>query len=449
MTTRLLVGLVVVELLVGCWLVADRLRQPASPRPDIALVDVVDLDALRARAADCRKPGDWRELGEAYMALGFFPEAEACHRVAAARDREDPRLAHEWAFALERLGRLDEAVREFRRAADLGHPRSAECRFMAARCLLRQERPAEARAELERLPRVPMARYELARLHFREGRLPDALKVVEPLLAEFPETIQPAVLRHRIAHQQGDQRTAARFADLADRAPRPLPNPFEPEVLRLNAAHAKLGPGGRWPEAVQLLGAGKFDEAERKAREGLAVRWHPTGVGILWEAAFRRDRAAEALRHAEDLLNRDGPLARHVGRAGDALGALGRQDEAVQAWLRCAALAPPIEAKDAHFRLSEHYEKKDPSPERHSRHLARAGLGVGIERMRAGQLKEAWDVLREVVATDPKLAAGWFYLGEVERQARRPDEARRAYRQCLTVDPDHGRALAALDALAD
>jgi tetratricopeptide (TPR) repeat protein len=449
MTNRLLVGLVVVEFLVGGWLVAARLRRPAPPRPDLGLVDIVAPDDLRDRAAGCRTPGDWRDLGEAYMALGFFPEAEACHRVAAEEDPEDPRLAHEWAFALERLGRLDEAVREFRRAADLGHPRAAECRFLAARCLLRQERPADARAELERLPRVPMARYELARLHYREGRLSEALKVVEPLLGEFPDTIQPATLRHRIALQQGDPRAAVRFADLADRAARRLPNPFDPEVERLNTTHARLGPGGRWPEAVQLLGAGKFDEAERKAREGLAVRWHPSGVGVLWEVAFRRGRPAEALKHAEELINREGPLARHLGRLGDALGELGRREEAEKAWLRCAALAPPIEAKDAHFRLAEHYEKALPSRDRHARHLARAGLGVSIERLRAGEMKEAWDVLREVVASDARLATGWFYLGEVERLAGRPDEARRAYRHCLAVDPDHGRALAALEMLAE
>jgi tetratricopeptide (TPR) repeat protein len=446
--TRLLLLVVALELLIGGALVLVRLRRPSPPAPDLALVDVLAGDQLRAQARACRSAKDWRDLGEAYMALGFFPEAEACHRVAANREPGDAGLAHEWAFALERLGRTEEAVREYRRAADLGHPRAAEVRFLAARSLLRQELPEDAHAEFERATNaVPMARYELARLHFRAGRLDEATRLLDPLLAEFPDAIQPATLRHRIAHQQGDGPAAYRYADLADRAARRLDNPFDHDATRLLDAHARLGPGGNWKAAEKLLRADRITDAERAVREGLAVRWHPVGADLLVEAAFQRGRPEEALRLAEEIVARDGPSAHHLARLGDALAEVGRPADARAAWLRSVALGSHVETRDTHYRLAEAFEKAG-DLEQHRRHLARAGLGIGIDRLRAGAIDQARDLFAEAVEADPKLATAWFYLGEANRLAGRRADSLRAYRQCLAVDPDHGRALAALEQLA-
>ena len=47
------------------------------------------------------------------MAYGYFPEAEACYRRAAALQPGSFWIVYGWAFCLERLGRTDEAIERF------------------------------------------------------------------------------------------------------------------------------------------------------------------------------------------------------------------------------------------------------------------------------------------------------------------------------------------------
>src|SRR5258708_5158358 len=56
----------------------------------------------------------WRELGDSYMAFGFFAKADACLRRAAQNDPQSLELAFHHGYCLERLGHLDEARQVFR-----------------------------------------------------------------------------------------------------------------------------------------------------------------------------------------------------------------------------------------------------------------------------------------------------------------------------------------------
>jgi predicted TPR repeat methyltransferase len=48
--------------------------------------------------------------------------------------------------------------------------------------------------------------------------------------------------------------------------------------------------------------------------------------------------------------------------------------------------------------------------------------------------------MQRATDADPRLVAAWFYLGEVHRLSDRLDDARTAYRKCLDLNPDFGRA---------
>jgi tetratricopeptide (TPR) repeat protein len=317
---------------------------------------------------------------------------------------------------------------------------------MAARCLLRSEDSAGAVAEFEAAGNIPAARYELARLHFREGRIREAQVLVEPLLREFPDAIQPAALRHRIAHQQSDRRNAFFHADRSNRATRRLPNPFDADATRLIDAHGRLGLHGRWKEGESLLRAGKYADAEKLLRESLAVGWRSAGADLLAEVALDLERGEEALALLQDIVARDGPSAHNLGRLGDAFAETGRAADARDAWQHSAALGNLVESKDTLYRLAESHQKAGNAAS-HEQHLGRALLGAGIERLRAGAIADARFLFDESVRMSPKNPGAWFYLGECARVSGRLDDARRAYGECLAVDPYYGRAIEAMELL--
>ena len=443
--TRLLAFVVVVELVVGATLVLGRWQQAVPPVPDLSLVDSLAAEQLAEQARACHTPADWRALGEACMAVGYFPEAEACHRVAAEREPANPTFVYEWAFALERLGRTADAAEQFGRAADLGHPRPADCRYNVARCRLREEDVAAARAAFEDARTVPMARYELARLSYREGDIDGARRELDPLLAEFPHAIQPAVLRHRIAHQQGDDRLAFQFADLADRARGRLPNPFDADSERLIAAHKKIGVKARWAEVETLVQKGELDLAVPIITQAAEVQWHPAGADVMAEVLLRSGDSHGALEQFQVIESRTGPAFPHLARLGDTLAEIGKNEAARAAWTRAVAIGSLLESKDVHYKLAESYRKAG-DQQKADKHMVQALIAAGVEQQRRGAVNDARGLFREALLVDPKSAAAWFRLGELARQTGQQSEAVRAYEECLARDPNHGRAAAALAA---
>ena len=443
--TRLLGFVVVVELVVGAALALGRWQQSVPPVPDLTLIDNLAAEQLGAQARACRTPADWRSLGEAYMSVGYFPEAEACHRVAAEREPGNPTLAYEWAFALERLGRTSEAAEQFGRAADLGHARGADCLYNVGRCRLREEDVQSARAAFESARAVPMARYELARLSYRDGDLDAARRELDPLRADYPDAIQPAVLRHRLAHHQGDGRLAFQTADLADRARLRLPGPFDADSERLIAAHKRLGVKARWAEVESLVQKQDLDRARPIIAEAAEVRWHPAGADVLAEILFRGGDSRGALEQFDIIEARTGPATPHLARLGDTLLAIGQTEKARTAWTRAVGLASVLQSKDIHHKLAESFRKAGDTRSADD-HLVRALVAAGVEATRRGAINDARVLYQEAVRIDPKSATAWFRLGELARMLDHLSEAVRAYRECLARDPDHGRAAAGLAA---
>jgi tetratricopeptide (TPR) repeat protein len=194
----ILVAVLAGEVVIGAVLVYREWSRPAAPIGEPSYVDPLTARQLRQLARKCRTPDDWRGLGLAYMAYGYFSEAEASCRQAAALAPTRPDLIYDWAFALERLGRHTEAIAEYQRAIELAHAKPDDCWYYVGRNWLRLEKADEAREAFAKAAKQPSARYEIARLLVRTGQWQDAVQLLDELSAAHPKAVQPYLLRYRI-----------------------------------------------------------------------------------------------------------------------------------------------------------------------------------------------------------------------------------------------------------
>lgn len=451
--TALLLVVIVAELVAGAAVWYRKPEAPAMPErpvPDLSLVDPATAAQLRDQAARCQTPTEWAALGESYMAYGYFPEGEACYRYAKEKEPENAVRAHEWAFAVERLGRLAEANTGYEEAVRLGHPDPGGCWYYVGRNHLRMGNTQRAGEAFEKAGDQPAARYEVAKLLARGGKPDEAVPILERLAVRYPTAVQPPLLRHRIELLR-DSPLAVVYADRANRIhPLPsdpmsshLPTPFDRDWKRLEDTHERLGAANEVRAAREAMKAGDLATAGQRARAALAAGWAPDAADALAEVEFRMGRPVEAARLLQEIVDRAGPSAPILDGLGDALLAAGRPDAAVRAWTRATELGIGATAKMPHLKLAQYYRKAGNAAAA-NRYESRAWLAAGHDVFWAGRYAEARLPFEKAVEFDPRLAAGWFYLGEVRRLTGRPDEARVAYRWCLDIDPNFGRALTGL-----
>jgi tetratricopeptide (TPR) repeat protein len=437
--SRILLGLIACELVVGGIALGLKLSAPRPPLADLSYLDAITAGELRSLVANDRTPEDWRKLGETYMATGYFRESEACHRMAVERDPANAEAVQQWALSLERLGDLDAANAAYLRAARLDPARSANCAYFIARNKLRQEDLVGAREALLDAGDVPAARYALARLLVGEGRRDEAAAILEKLAREFPSAQQPWLMLHRLELAEQRPREAADAADRQDAASVQLPSPFDADFERLRKVREQFGLQGRWGEGRRMVEEANAAAAEPMLRDALDARFDAFPADWLAEAWFQQGRAEAAAGLQQEIIERHGPNVEYLERLGDTLDALHRKEEARAAWLRAAQLSfgPPL--RDVHGKLAASLAAAG-QEQLATRHLALAAQAAGIGELRASNLDKAEQALREAVRLDPQLAHAWYYLGEAARQRGEIEAARTAYEQCLSVQPHHGRA---------
>jgi predicted TPR repeat methyltransferase len=64
--------------------------------------------------------------------------------------------------------------------------------------------------------------------------------------------------------------------------------------------------------------------------------------------------------------------------------------------------------------------------------------------LKTGHPDEAISFFAAAVENNPKFEHAWFYLGETQRLSGQTEAAKKAYQSCLSLNPNHGRALASL-----
>ncbi|MSR57175.1 MAG: tetratricopeptide repeat protein [Planctomycetaceae bacterium] len=394
-------------------------------------------------------PAKWRRLGEAYLVYGYFSKADACLRRGVADDPAAIEVAIAHGFVLERLGQIEEAAEVFRRAALRSKgPLAATAWHHVGRNHLRLEQPDPALQAFERagddhFPSV----YQRAKWLIREGRALEAQPLLSHLADNFPNDLHVWQLQATAAAQLGQagQVAAARDAlELAvpDLELDDLDSYFKPIRERFGLARGIEA-------AVRQQHAGKrglaADLMEQLVHDD--PLWENSYLLLLQDAASMQVQAGN-FEAAAPLLDRQinaqgFPTAIAWEALADVELSRDREQPAWQALQHAERMLPN---PNLHFKMAE-LAKRLGDDAAYDRHLCRAGLLVSVGLLRSNRLEEARRSLRGVLTLDPNMSDAWYFVGETESRLGQIAQARAAYRRCLTVDPDHGRAQIALDRL--
>lgn len=305
------------------------------------------------------------DLAEAYINLGLpkFSEnvelAQAYFREAV-RLRPDSAEAHNnLGCALERVGRLEEALEHFDEALRLRHD-YADAYYNRGNTLLKMGRLREAEAQYRQAVKLRPDAAEI------RCKLADALRRMDRLGEAIPEYREALRLKPDYAEARFNLGYTLQEAGRPEEAvvQYSIALEFKPDAAEIhNNLGAALDQLGRLEEA-----AGHFAQAVRlrpdspEARNNLAFALHRLG------------RLEEAVVHYEETLRIRPDYPDAEIRLANALQRLGRAEEAVQHYLKVLARAP--EAADVHN-----------------------NLGAALEML--GRSREAVEHYREAVRLNP------------------------------------------------
>jgi tetratricopeptide (TPR) repeat protein len=276
----------------------------------------------------------------------------------------------------------------------------------------------------------------------RAGQGDEALPILERLEAEFPNAVQPPLLRHKILLLKGDAAaTAAGVHSMY--APGSLPTPFDADWKWLEEVHDTTGLARELKSSIALFERGEIEAAAPGFREVFRQNGDAIAADFLAMSEERSRNVDEAIRLLEEAIAKSGPTPHLLIRLGETEAERGWMKPAVEAWIRATHLGSGGAVKDAHHRLAEYYEKIGNSAEAR-RHHALAYFAAGHEAFWNVQPAPAQRAFETSLKYDPKLAAAWFYLGEMHRLQGEADAARKAYERCLSIEPNFGRAITSL-----
>jgi tetratricopeptide (TPR) repeat protein len=337
-------------------------------------------------------------LGVAVSSLGRVDESLQWFDRAAALRPGNPAFLHNRAQTLFKLGRLDEARAETQNALQAEGDYRPALNLLANVLAALGDREGAERA-YRRLIALqagdPIAHYNLALLLQEGGRLDEAMAGYRTALAlrpAFPEALVNLgnALKARGRHDEA----LAQYAEAVRQ------NPEHPDGLT-NYATA-LREAGRIAEAIPLL------ERALKARPQSADIHNNLGI-----AYYERHRFADAVQCYRQALALRPDFLEARNNLGNVLSALGAQDEAVEIFRQVIAADP----RAAH---------------------AHSNLGIILqERGDFGAAIACYERALEIQPDYPDAINNLGYL--LQEQGRRRD-AMALYERALAVNPRFGRA---------
>jgi tetratricopeptide (TPR) repeat protein len=438
---KCLVAVQLLLLLVGAgW----RVTRPAVPLVNLSRLPPTTAEAVEQLQSQMWTDtgARWQELGEAYLAFGYFAEARYCLEQAVERLPRSYAARFAYASSFERLGQLSAANEQFTLASELSLPGSREsqsCLFRIGRNALRQggEEPtgvAAAEAALRKAFAIPAAQCALARLLVRSGRPSEALPIIEQLRADRELDVYTelaAVQAFRALGRPQDEYVATERAERAER--RFSLNDHWALLMPIRARYGleatiaqveQLGQAGRMLAAAEL-----FNRSVMASPDSIRELFISAGIQLDFQAG-KPDKALEKLDWLSQRMDLP-PKLRHMrGLAW----AKSKQTSEATAELQLAnSLLPMPESFVALRELT--FNPADRSGEA-TLHFGRQ-MALGVQKYRSNDLPGAQTELRMACQLNPLQPRPWFYLGRTCFALGQWTEAQAAAEKCLELDPRH------------
>lgn len=326
------------------------------------------------------------------------PETHADQEHAEPADYAKAHI--ELGTALESRGRLDDAIRHYRRALDF-NPASAEVNNHLGRALAAQEKWDQAveqfRKALEVNPRFAEARVNLGMVYESRNKTDQAMDEFRKALRHAPDD---ARAHHRLGlalESRGKLKAAFKHFGRALE--------INPDYVRV---HRELG--------MARSSQQRFDQAIDHFR--LALRIDPDDADANYQIGIAlrvRDRVDGAIEHYRRALDAQPDHADAHYELAFVLGSKGELDEAI-----------------------DHYRRAIGARPTHARAHNNLGAMLGMQ----GQLDEAISHYRQALAIDPDYVDTHQNLGQLLFRTKRAEEALGHFRLVLDAQPDSLAVLA-------
>jgi tetratricopeptide (TPR) repeat protein len=434
------VTVIALELVAAAALAGWRLTRSRPPELNLTRLPPSTANALESLRQQVWKDGGaaWLELGEASLAFGYCAEGEACLREAVARLPDHYTAVFMHACSLERVGRLEEANRQFKSAAALGGRRESQiCLSHIGRNCLRQGDVPGGRGGLTACPDLPAAQVELARLLARTGRAAEALPILTPLRRGSSLDVRTEMVAVQVFRELGRSKEAAEAAERADRAMGHfrIANPLDVlEPIRARyGLNAILARGAQFDRANDTVAAARiFDEVYEATPVEFLEMMIQTGARM-----DLQNHHAEAALAKYDALSQRMDLHPDVRQVwGSALAEAGQMDKALKQWRRALAAQPTAML---HRLLGDALAAQGDADAARREHLA-ARLQQAVDHYRSNQLAPAVAELDSLSRESPDNPRLFLYRGLVYSAMGRAASAEEDFRKCLEIDPFNGKA---------
>lgn len=395
-----------------------RAAGPSLPRveslgaiaPEVADAAGQALDSL---AHDPRDPWRWGRFGMICEANGVVGAARDAYAAATSIHGAEAKWWYRLAFVQARSGRMDDAVRNLRRAIELNPTYAPAHRRLGLWLLDRGDTAGAERAFItageidssDASSAVGLARVYLQRLQSQR-----AVDVLERALRNTPGD-RYALQLLGTAYRRLGRVDEAEYALAAGLTGEPAwPDPWTDEMLQYRRGFA-----ARLKDATQYFVAGQMAQA----------------IGLLEQ--LRQEKPDHTA-----LLNHLGEVYVAAGRAGDGVPILeqvvARDPRRADAYVNLASgylhlndLARAAAAADRAIAISPV--------------LSRAHETKGLILWRRGDERAALDALRTAVRYDPRNARAFVWTGMVEMNLARPADAIDSFVRATRLDPARVDAL--------
>jgi tetratricopeptide (TPR) repeat protein len=411
---------------------------------DLGLLDDAQVAYEHAYALDADDPDVTFRLGTVYARRERWAAADSLFARVEQMNPFQPGLFLTRGFVAERLGRNDEAVKDYRTHLH-AYPNDDKARRRLVQALLKTDDYASAATEatslVEQSPDDFEASRLLASLDLTLKKNDDAAAVVTDLRRHLPGQVEPAAFAVGVLMRVGKDQAAR---DEADRLTREAPGNSRAWLVAAEAYAAKEAGGRHSPEA---------DARYAKARTALA---DSTGAWIELARSFTRtgraDEAAAVFQQATERDPKNPRLWLEVAYARERV----KDIPGAEAAARQTLSFDPGNTQALNFLgylFADHNVKLDQAVP-----LIQKALeldpdnpyyidSLGWAYFRLGRLEEARGQLERAVRLGAEESEVLEHLGDVDLALDRKGEAKSNYTKALQLDPTRGELVKKLEAL--